>query len=183
MIAIISLLGATKYTRPFRGKIQQKRKKMKAASIIEIKKVLRTLDEDQLMAYCLRLAKFKKDNKELLTYLLFEEKDEQSYIDLIKEEIVLAFEDINHSHIYYTKKSIRKILRNITKYIRYSGKRQTEVEILICFCETLRDSGIRFRSSNSFSNLYETQIRKIKKALDTLHEDLRYDYQATIDNL
>lgn len=156
---------------------------MKAASIVEIKKVLKTLDEDQLMACCLRMAKFKKDNKELLTYLLFEEKDEQSYIELIKEEIELEFDEINSNHIYYAKKGIRKILRNITKYIRYSGKKQTEVEILICFCETLRDSGIRFRSSNALYNLYETQIRKIKKALDTLHEDLRYDYQDAVDRL
>ena len=156
---------------------------MKTASIIEIKKVLKTLDEDQLMACCLRMAKFKKDNKELLTYLLFEEKDEQSYIDLIKEEIVLEFEEINSNHIYYAKKGIRKILRNVTKYIRYSGKKQTEVELLICFCETLRDSGIRFRSSSALHNLYETQIRKIKKALNTLHEDLRYDYQDIIDQL
>ena len=156
---------------------------MKAASIVEIKKVLKTLDEDQLMACCLRMAKFKKDNKELLTYLLFEEKDEQSYIDLIKEEIELAFEEINSNHIYYAKKGIRKILRNITKYIRYSGKKQTEIEILICFCETLRDSGIRFRTSTALYNLYETQIRKINKALETLHEDLRYDYRGTIDRL
>ncbi len=156
---------------------------MKAASIVEIKKVLKTLDEEELMAYCLRLAKFKKDNKELLTYLLFEEKDEQSYISLIKEEIEIAFDEINSSHIYYAKKSIRKILRNITKYIRYSGKKQTEVEILICFCENLRDSGIRFRSSTALNNLYETQKRKISKALDTLHEDLRYDYQGTFDQL
>ena len=156
---------------------------MKAASIVEIKKVLKTLDEDQLMACCLRMAKFNKDYKELLTYLLFEEKDEQSYIDLIKEEIEFSFEEINSNHIYYAKKGIRKILRNITKYIRYSGKKQTEVEILLCFCETLRDSGIRFRSSNALYNLYDTQIRKIKKALDTLHEDLRYDYQDAVDRL
>lgn len=156
---------------------------MKAASIVELKRELKTMDQEELMTCCLRLVRFKKDNKELMTYLLFEEKDEESYISLIKEEIVSGFEEINSNHIYYAKKGIRKVLRNITKYIRYSGKKQTEVEILICFCETLRDSGIRFRTSSALNNLYQTQIRKIKKALDTLHEDLRYDYQSAVDQL
>jgi len=156
---------------------------MKAATVAEIKRALKTLDEDALMAYCLRLARFKKDNKELLTYLLFEEKDEASYIEMIKEEIESEFEEINTSHFYYAKKSIRKILRNITKYIRYSGNKQTEIEVLIHFCETLRDSGIRFRSSTTMNNLYQNQLKKIRKSLDTLHEDLRYDYQHAIDAL
>ncbi|MGB3466432.1 MAG: hypothetical protein WBA74_14225 [Cyclobacteriaceae bacterium] len=156
---------------------------MKAASLVEIKKVLKTMDEEEMMACCLRLAKFKKDNKELLTYLLFEEKDEGSYIALIKEDIDFAFEEINTNHIYYAKKGVRKILRNVNKYIRYSGKKQTEVEILIYFCETLKKSGIRYRSSTILNNLYQNQVKKIKKALDTLHEDLRFDYQETVESL
>ena len=156
---------------------------MKAASIVEIKKVLKSMNEEELIACCLRLAKFKKDNKELLTYLLFEEKDENSYIELIKEEIEIAFEEINTSHIYYAKKGIRKVLRSINKYIRYSGKKQTEVEILIHFCETLKRSGIKYKTSTVLHNLYNNQIKKIEKALSTLHEDLRYDYQESLDKL
>lgn len=156
---------------------------MKAASIVEIKKVLKTMDEEKLMACCLRLAKFKKDNKELLTYLLFEEKDENSYIALINEEIDLAFDEINTNHIYYAKKGVRKILRNVNKYIRYSGKKQTEVEILLHFCKTLKGSGIRYRSSTVLHNLYLNQVKKIKKALSTLHEDLRFDYQQDVEEL
>ncbi|MEL7147309.1 MAG: hypothetical protein AAFO69_13125 [Bacteroidota bacterium] len=156
---------------------------MKAASITDIKKAIRELDEEALINHCLRLARFKKDNKELLTYLLFEEQDEDAYIAMIKEEIADDFDEINQSHIYYAKKSIRKILRNLTKYIRYSGKKQTEVEILICFCENMRDSGISFKRSTILHNLYLNQIKKINKALSTLHEDIRYDYQETIEQL
>ena len=141
------------------------------------------MNEEELIACCLRLAKFKKDNKELLTYLLFEEKDENSYIELIKEEIEIAFEEINTSHIYYAKKGIRKVLRSINKYIRYSGKKQTEVEILIHFCEKLKRSGIKYKTSTVLHNLYNNQIKKIEKALSTLHEDLRYDYQESLDKL
>jgi hypothetical protein len=52
---------------------------MKAASIHELKKELLHLDEKSLVATCLRLARYKKDNKELMTYLLFEAHDEEGY--------------------------------------------------------------------------------------------------------
>ena len=156
---------------------------MNAASITEIKRELKTLDEETLMNHCLRLAKFKKDNKELLTYLLFESNDEDSYVAMIKEEIEDSFDEINQTHIYYAKKSIRKILRNLTKYIRYSGQKQTEVEILLCFCETMRDSGINYKRSTVLHNLYLNQVNKVKKAMNTLHEDLRYDYEEAFYQL
>lgn len=156
---------------------------MNAASITEIKRELKELDEEALVAHVLRLARFKKDNKELLTYLLFEEKDEASYIQMICEEIEDSFEEVNQHHIYYAKKGIRKILRNVTKYIRYSGKKQTEIEILIAFCRTMRDSGINFKRSTVLNNLYLNQLKKINKALLALHEDLRYDYEEAVSEL
>jgi len=59
---------------------------MKAATINEIKQELQSLPPVRLSEICLRLAKFKKDNKELLTYLLFEAQDEEEYKKNIKEE-------------------------------------------------------------------------------------------------
>ncbi len=156
---------------------------MKAASVVEIKKELKYLSEEELQFLCLRLAKFKKDNKELLSYLLFEAKNENDYINTVKEEIASDFEEINTSHIYYAKKGIRKVLRNVTKYIRYSGNKQTEVEVLIFFCETMRDSGVGYKRSTTLNNLYQNQVKKINKALATLHEDLRYDYEEAILSL
>jgi len=44
---------------------------MKAASSKEIKSALIEQSPTQLTELCLRLARFKKENKELLTYLLF----------------------------------------------------------------------------------------------------------------
>ena len=53
---------------------------MKAATIHEIKQELVTLKPAALSELCLRLAKFKKENKELLTYLLFEAHNETEYV-------------------------------------------------------------------------------------------------------
>ena len=48
---------------------------MKASSLNELKKELEYRDKKELLSFCMRLAKFKKENKELLTFLLFEKDD------------------------------------------------------------------------------------------------------------
>ena len=57
---------------------------MKAASVVEIRKELAGLDKESIKQLCLRLARFKLENKELLTYLLFEADNEEGYINSIK---------------------------------------------------------------------------------------------------
>lgn len=156
---------------------------MKTASLSELKNELNSLKPPEIMALCMRLAKYKKENKELLTYLLFEAGDELEYIESIKKEIDQGFEGMNRSNLYFAKKNIRKTLRIANKYIKYSGSKQTEVEILIYFCTKLKNSGISIKASIVLSNLYQRQIQRIKKALSTLHEDLQYDYNEALDSI
>ena len=92
---------------------------MKTASIRELKEELSRHTGAEVISLCLRLARFKKENKELLTYLLFEAGNEEDFVAGIKSETTEAFKAINSSNIYLAKKSIRKILRTINKYIRY----------------------------------------------------------------
>ncbi|WP_301923170.1 hypothetical protein [Ferruginibacter sp.] len=82
---------------------------MKAASISDIKQELNNIAPAKLLELCLRLAKYKKDNKELLNYLLFEANDEQAYIGNVKNEMEKEFAAINTSNLYFVKKSLRKI--------------------------------------------------------------------------
>lgn len=156
---------------------------MKVSSISTLRKELATLPNSDVLDICMKLVKNKKENKELLSYLLFDANSELEYIRNIKEEINLQFAEINLSHLYFAKKSIRKILKTTTKYIRYSGHKQTEVELLIHFCTKLKKSGISIKSSNSLSNLYLNQVRKIRAAISTLHEDLQHDYMEEIAEL
>lgn len=132
---------------------------------------------------CLRLARFKKENKELLTYLLFEADDPDHYIKSVKEEIDLAFAGINTSSIYYVKKSIRKILRMANKYIRYTGSDLAEVEILLHFCTSVKGLNVQLNKSAAMMKLYETQIRKISESISRMHEDLQYDYIRSLNRL
>ena len=156
---------------------------MRSSSIHEIKQELVNLKAAELTALCLRLARFKKENKELLTYLLFETQDEQHYIKNIKQEIEELFAEINLSHLYFAKKTLRKILRVINKHSRYSGNKQTDLELRIFFCRQLIDSGIPFRQNAVISNIFGGQLKKIDAVMATLHEDLQHDYRKEIEAL
>lgn len=156
---------------------------MKAASIHQLQKELNELEPKQVLELCVRLAKYKKENKELLTYLIFEAHDEKTYISGIKEEMDILFSEMNRSTTYLIKKSLRKILRLTNKFIKYSGSKQTEVELKIYFCSKIKASRIRIDDSVMLSNLYNREIEKIKTTIAKLHEDLQYDYKLELDNL
>lgn len=156
---------------------------MKAATINELKQELTSTSPAVLLELCLRLARFKKENKELLTYLLFEAHDTAAYIASIKYEIDVQFEQMNRSNVYFIKKTLRKILRTCAKFIRYSGIAAVEIEVLIYFCGKLKKMDDAVLKSPVIANLYMNQLKKIHKALHTMHEDLQYDYQKEIDRL
>ena len=58
---------------------------MKTATISELKKELKYKSQEQLLEYCLAMARFKKESKELLTYLVFESEQEDTYIKSVKQ--------------------------------------------------------------------------------------------------
>jgi len=156
---------------------------MKASSVNDIKQELKTLSHPQLLELCLRLARFKKENKELLTYLLFEAGDIEGYRISVKKEIEEGFSTINTTNIYFAKKGLRKVLRSTNKYIRYAGCKETEVDLLICFCTQWKDSNVPVSKTTALSNLYQAQQKKIFTALALIHEDLQHDYIAQLSKL
>ena len=155
---------------------------MKPATVPQIKKELIHLSQKELIALCLRLSKFKKENKELLTYLIFE-TNEADYIESIKEEITQQYSQINTSSYYFIKKSVRKILRLTKKHIRYTQNKETEVELLLYFCEQLKTMQPSMKNNVSLQNIFNRQIILINKAIVKLHEDLQYDYNLALENL
>lgn len=156
---------------------------MKAASLKEIKTELESLPANELIALTLRLGRFKKENKELLTYLLFEATDEQEYINSVKTEIDLQLLNLNTKNFHLAKKTIRKVVRTANKFIRYSGNEQTQVEILMHVCDQLKQTGLNFNKSVALVNIYAGLVKKINAGIDTLHEDLQYDYLKQVQEL
>jgi hypothetical protein len=156
---------------------------MDTASLSELKKELHTIPQKVLIEHLLRISKYKKENKELLSYLLFESHDEQGFISSVQQMMDTAFDEVNDSNSYLAKKSIRKILRTVTKYIKYSGKKETEIELLIHFCRRLKEYDLVQYRNIVLLNIYDRQLAKIGKSILTLHEDLQYDYQQMLAEL
>jgi hypothetical protein len=153
---------------------------MKAASVNELKKELESKNHIELLSFCMRLARFKKENKELLTFLLFEADDIITYVENVKEEITGLFNEINSSNIYYIKKGVRKILRYLNKYIKFSSSKQAEAEIRIHFCNCMIQFSTSLKKSNQLLNMYKGQLKKIDETLATLHADLQYDLKKQL---
>lgn len=156
---------------------------MKAASVVELRKELEHLDKEKLKQLCLRLSRFKLENKELLTYLLFESEDESSYIQSIKNQLDTLFLDINTKNYFYVKKSVRKILRRIRKFARYSNQPETEVELLLYFCLKMQDIKPSIFKNKTLTNIYNRQIESAQKKTKNLHEDLQYEYNLHVEDL
>ncbi|ARV06197.1 hypothetical protein BTO04_05535 [Polaribacter sp. SA4-10] len=156
---------------------------MKAVTLKKLKDELAHQSTSELIDLCLQLSKFKKENKELLTYLLFDSHNEEGYIESVKEQVDALFEQINTKSYFYIRKSVRKILTLTKKYIRYSKKKETEVELLLYFCLKLKNFKPSINNSPRLLATLDRQVLLIKKAIATFHEDLQYDYLLELNEL
>lgn len=156
---------------------------MKISSIHSLKSELNEKTNLELVNYCLRLAKYKKENKELLTYLLFDSENEGYYIESIQDEMREAFKELVSKPRYLRQKLLRKLLRNLKKYIRYSGRKETEIELLIEFCFLIKRSSQDLLVDKIIYSIYHKQLEIVKKRLNQLHEDLQLDYQEQLNEL
>lgn len=153
---------------------------MKSPTLNDIKKDLEKRNFSELIDYCTRMAKFKKENKELLGFLLFESDDIDGYVDKIKLETENLFLDINKKNIYYIKKSVRRILKNVNKHIRFSLSKKVEAELLIHFCNCIVTHSLPLNESVQLNKIYKTQLEKIEEVLSTFHPDLQYDFKRKL---
>ncbi len=156
---------------------------MKTATIKEIKTELENTAPAVLLELCLRLTKFRKENKELLTYLMFEASDEGSYVSSVNAVLDELFEAVNKSQLYFAKKTIRKIVRIANRYIKYSDCKTTEPDILIHVCEKINELGLDLKRNTALHNIYLSQLKKINKAVAAMHEDEQYDYLKMLEGL
>ena len=79
------------------------------------------------------------------------------------------------------KKTARKILRHIKKNIRFSKKKETEIELLMHFCKEMKSLTPNIRHNTVMTNMYSRQLLQIRNRLADIHPDLRYDYEMEIE--
>ncbi len=156
---------------------------MKAVTVKELSQELQARSPKELRDLCLRLARFKKENKELMTYILFESSDEAKYVESVKKEIDRKFVEVNRKSYYFIKKGLRRILSDTRKYIRYSPHKKTEVDLLIYYCRKLRKFSPPIKKNKALISLYDRLLETITEKISLLHEDLRYDYEPELEAL
>jgi hypothetical protein len=156
---------------------------LKPASIKEIKEEVQALSPAALTDIIMRLGRFKKENKELLTYLLLYKQDEEKYIAEIKESLHIMFTEVNVKSAYITKKNLRKILRTLNRFIKYSPENATEIELLLFFVEEFNGLEINIAKNVTLQKLHDSLMTRIEKGIRSLHEDLQYDYNKAFKKL
>ena len=156
---------------------------MNASSLHEIKKEVGHLDKEILLSLVLRLARYKKENKELLSYLLFEAHNENGFIQALKEEIDSQMQEVSKGNMYLTKKALRKVIRFMDRYIKYSGLKETEAEIRIHFCKRMQEKGFHISRMRVIENMYQGQLKKVNAAISKLDEDLQFDLGLELQKL
>lgn len=140
-----------------------------------IKKEIQHLPKEQLAELCLRLVRYKKENKELLAYLLFQAHNEQEFIKSVKAEAGFMFSQLP-AQSYFTAKALRKILKLLTKYIKFMGSKTAEIDLLLNFCQGYLQYAVKQSSYKPIRTILVRQVEKIRTSINKLHEDLQFDY-------
>ena len=157
---------------------------MKSTALQDLKKELQELPPKELVELCIALAKYKKDNKEYLGYLLFEAHNKTAFIAEVKAGVDKHFLELrNQPNLYYVKKGLRKQLRLLTKYSKYVNDKTLTAELLIYFCKKLKHSGIPFHKNKLIVNMYALQLKRITVLVNSFHEDLQADYRNDVEEI
>lgn len=156
---------------------------MQIPSLAQIKKELSFLSESELMDLVVDLSKFSRDNKAYLYFKLNEKEHPGLFVEMVEEELALEFDNARSDHYYYAKKSAQKIRRKMNKLLKLSKVKTDQIEIILFFCEQLKENGFLNHQHVVLDNLYQIQLRKASKLIDGLHEDLQYDYAGKLEEL
>lgn len=157
---------------------------MKTYSLSEIKNELVDLSPKQLTEICLKLARMKKDNKDYLAFLLFSASDKGHFVSEVKADIEKEFEAVKQqSVLYYTRKTLRKILRIVNRYCKFVDSKPHVIEMRIHYLQCIKNSEVPYWKSRQLTNLYQAELMKVQSLIETLHEDLRGDYAADMEKI
>jgi hypothetical protein len=156
---------------------------MQTIGISNIKKELDHLNIKELKELCLAVAKYKKDNKEFIGFQLFNSSNINAFVEDAKSEISQLMEECNGNNYGIVKKKLPKIIRLISKYGKYMNDKPALADLLLHFCYKYNALSINSKSYPVIENIYLRQIKKIRSIIESLHEDLQYDYIRELEKL
>ncbi|NVK50448.1 MAG: hypothetical protein HWE09_11805 [Cyclobacteriaceae bacterium] len=154
---------------------------MQFPSLAQLKKELALFDDKELIELISELAKFSRDNKAYLFFKLHEKESPHLFVEMATEELELEFQKANTQHRYYAKKSAQAIRRKMNKLLKLSKRKEDQIEVILFFCERLKEYGYLKHRHPVIQNLFDIQIGKVEKLISALHEDLQYDYGVRLE--
>ncbi len=157
---------------------------MKTASIHQLKSELHAMEPQQIAEICLKLAKFKKENKEFLDYLVWGSNDSGLYVEEVKLEVSEMFENIQRDrNFYFVKKSIRKIQRFVNRYCKYLIEKELCCELRMFYIESLIQFIQDWNYQAQAHKIVQAELSKIEALIGKLHEDYQFDYTLRYNEL
>lgn len=156
---------------------------MKAKSLRELREELVYAEKQDLVDFCLQLARFKLENKELLTYELFYKHNKDLYLSEIEAHIDKEFDGLNDASYFYLKKGVQKINRHVKKYIRIAKNPEIEVHLLLYFLKKFTTYEPDLLKDRILNNMYHREYKLVKNRIEKLHPDLQFDYKMALEIL
>ena len=156
---------------------------MKAKSLRELREELVYAEKQDLVDFCLQLARFKLENKELLTYELFYKNNKDLYLSEIEAHIDNEFDNLNDASYFYLKKGVQKINRHVKKYIRIAKNPEIEVHLLLYFLKKFTTYEPDLLKDRILNNMYHREYKLVKNRIEKLHPDLQFDYKMALEIL
>ena len=156
---------------------------MKPKSLKEIREELVYAEKQELVDLCLQLVRFKKENKELLTYELFYKSNKDLYLSEIEAHVDKEFEGLNDASYHYLKKGVQKINRHVKKYIRIAKDPEIEVHLLLYFLKKFKAYKPDLLKQKILNNMYHREYKLVVKRIEKLHPDLQYDFERALEEL
>lgn len=155
---------------------------MESPKLNNIRKELNHLPKEVLAEYCLKIAKYKTENKEFLNYLLFYSDNNELYIAEIKKLLDEGFAGLPYSD-YTATKVLRKLTRLMNKHIKFIGNKAQELELALYFCHLFIEESSPKTHHKPLIALLFRQLKRIEKLIPKLDEDLQFDFQHEFDTL
>lgn len=156
---------------------------MKAKSLKKLREELVYAEKQDLVDLCLQLARFKVENKELLTYELFYKNNKDLYLSEIEAHVDKEFEGLNDASYFYLKKGVQKINRHVKKYIRIAKDPEIEVHLLLYFLKQFKAYKPDLLKQKILNNMYHREYKLVVKRIEKLHPDLQYDYEKELEEV
>lgn len=156
---------------------------MKPADSKDIKAALTKLESATLREIILRLARLKKENKELLTYILFDAADKEGYVAEINHYVTQQMGEVNVKSAHFARKSLRRILKTAWRLVKYSGDAECVIQVNLHLLEEMNKSKIPFGKSTALENIRSQVKAAIEKNLKLVHADLAHDFKRQLQKM